>query len=145
MNQAVPNQYKHTNGIGTTNYKTNQSIGEIIAGLRDTYGVSMLDEKMRNKNAFAAPWLPNEPIETLFDCLEDCYVKSIIMKPPFTVDQMIDKAKSAVQRTGLYSTAMFEWNNFDEEQNTWAIFKVHFIEAYDNRIHTGGGTTAANG
>ena len=145
MNMAVPKQYKRTNGIGTTNYKTNQSVKEILAGLRDTYGAPTPDEKTRNEQQFAAPWLPNEPIETLVDRLEDCYVKSIVMKPPFTLNQLIDKAKSAVQRTGLYSTAMLEWNGFTPDQHTWAIFKTHFIEAYDNRIRTGGGTTGTSG
>jgi len=34
LNKAVPKQYKHTAGIGMANYKTNQNIRDIMAGLR---------------------------------------------------------------------------------------------------------------
>ena len=145
LNRAVPKRYKRTNGIGTANYKTNQCIREILAGLRDLYGVPTPDEKTRNEARFSAGWASGEPIEELFDRLEDCYIKSIVMQPPFTREQLLDKAKSAIQRTGLYSTAMLEWDNFQPDQLTWPIFKVHFAEAYDSRIRTGTGATGGNG
>ena len=145
LNLAVPKKYKRTNGIGTSNYKTNQSVRNILAGLRDLYGVPTPDEKTNNERRFSAGWQPGEPIEELIDRLEDCYVKSIVMKPPFTMEQMLDKAKSAVQRTGLYATAMLEWDAILEANATWPEFKIHFAEAYDSRIRTGTGTTSDGG
>ena len=53
LNVAVPKQYKQTNGIGTANYKTNQSIRDILAGLRDTYGVPTPDEVTANEVNFS--------------------------------------------------------------------------------------------
>ena len=97
LNRAVPKRYKRTNGIGTANYKTNQCICEILAGLRDMYGVPTPDEKTRNEACFLARWVSGKPIEELFDRLEDCYIKSIVMQPPLTREQMLDKAKSAIQ------------------------------------------------
>ena len=146
LNVAVPKEYKRTNGIGTANYKTNQSIRDILGGLRDVYGVPTPDEVTTNETNFARGWDPNEPIENFLHRLEDAYLKSVIMQPPFTMEQMIYKAKTAVMRTGLYPTAMLEWNNFLPANQTWPELKLHFTEAYDLRIRTGGGgTTGANG
>ena len=47
---------------------------------------------------------------------------------------MIDKALMAFQSTGLYATAVIEWNGFDANNQTWAKFKAHFSEAYDVRL-----------
>jgi len=76
INLAVPKKYKRTNRIGTSNYKTNQSVRNILAGLRDQYGVPTPDEKTNNEMRFLAGWQAGEPIKKLFDRLEDCYVKS---------------------------------------------------------------------
>ena len=61
------------------------------------------------------------------------------------MEQLLDKAKSAIQRTGFYSTAMLEWNAILPVNATWTEFKLHFTEAYDNRLRTGAGTTAQGG
>jgi len=98
-----------------------------------------------NERRFSAGWQAGEPLEKLFDRLEDCYVKSIVMKPPFTMEQMLDKAKLAVQRTGLYTTVMLEWDAILEVNATWLEFKLNFAEAYDSRIRTRAGTTSDGG
>ena len=146
LNEAVPKKYKRTNGIGTTSYKINQDIREILANLRDTYGVPTPNEKTLNKQLFAQGWASAiEPIESLIDRLENCYVQSIFMQPPYTMLQVINKAKSAVQRSGLYSTAMLKWNAANTVNQTWPEFKQHFVEAYDNRMRTGAGTMGDEG
>ena len=53
LNVAVPKEYKRTNGIGTANYKTNQSIRDILGDLRDVYDVSTPDEVTTNETNFA--------------------------------------------------------------------------------------------
>ena len=54
LNLAVPKKYKQTNGSGTSNYKTNQSVRNILAGLRDLYGVPTPDKKTNNERRFSA-------------------------------------------------------------------------------------------
>ena len=51
--------------------------------------------------------------------------------PPYTLEQMIDQAKTSVQQMGLYTLALLEWNDFDTANQTWAQFKIHFTQAYD--------------
>jgi hypothetical protein len=87
----------------------------ILQNLRTKYGNCTPAEKTANDVKFASPWNPSEPIETLFDRLEDAYVFSIMAKPPYTQEQLMDKAIMAIQRTGLYETALLEWQGFTEE------------------------------
>ena len=136
LNLETPKEYKRTNGIGTSNYKTNQSIRDILGDLRNTYGVPTPYEVTANKASFAKRWDPNKPIKNFFHRLEDAYLKSIVIQPSFTMQQLIYKAKTAVMRTNLYPTTMLTWNNFFPTNQTWPKLKLHFTEAYDIRVRT---------
>ena len=86
---------------------------------------------------WSAAWNPSEPIELLFDRLEDCYVLSVAAKPAYTKKQMIDKALTAMQHTWLYPTNILEYQAFPTENKNWAEFKNHFAEAYIIRLQSG--------
>ena len=64
---------------------------------------------------WSTAWNLLEPIGLLFDRLEDCYVLSVAAKPTYTQDQMINKALTAIQQTGLYPTAILEYQAFATE------------------------------
>jgi hypothetical protein len=92
------------------------------------------------------PWKHGtETIKEIFNCLKECYVIALRAKPAYTVEQLIDKAVTSVQLTGLYPTALLEWNGFAEENKTWPELKLHFTEAYDLLLITRGGTAGAAG
>ena len=97
-------------------------------------------EKTMNEENWAAAYKPNEPIEDLYGRLKECFVVALVAKPAYTMEQMVDKALIAVQRTGHYATAILEWNAVDVMNQTWTEFKMHFTEAYDLHIHSGAGT-----
>ena len=103
------------------------------------------DGKTMNEANWAAAYNPNETIEDLYDRLEDFFVVAIVAKPSCTMDQMVDKALIAFQRTGLYATAILEWNAVDIMNQTWPEFKMHFTEVYDLRIHLGAGMAGTLG
>ena len=86
---------------------------------------------------WSAAWNLSKPIELLFDQLEDRYVLSVAAKLAYTQDQMIDKALTAIQRTGLYPTAILEYQAFATKNKNWAEFKTHFAEAYMVRLQSG--------
>ena len=89
------------------------------------------DEVTVNKASFAKRWDPNEPVKNFFHQLEDAYLKSIVMNPPFTMEQVIYKAKTTVMQTNLYPTAMLKWNNFLPTNQIWPELWLHFTDAYD--------------
>jgi hypothetical protein len=147
LNSAVPNAFRKPvgNQIGTKVFTVRDDPQLILADLRTKYGVCTPQEKSHNNRKFDEPWNPHEPIEGLFDRLEDCYVFAIQNKPPFTLDQMIDKALIAIQLTGLYERALLEWQDFLDENKTWAQLKLHFEEAYELRLASGQGTAGMHG
>ena len=58
---------------------------------------------------------------------------------------MVDKELITIQLASLYSTAILEWNLFDEVNQTWPEFKAHFTDAYDLRIRLFQGTDGTMG
>ena len=76
---------------------------------------------------------------------EDCFVAAMIASPPYTTEQMIIRAITSIQLTGLYSQALIEWNALPEADKTWDRLKQHFTVAYIAREQSGTGTTSANG
>lgn len=147
LNDAIPNAFRKPvgNQIGTKVFTVRDDPRQILADLRVKYGTATPNDKAANEQAFNQPWNPNEPIEALFDRLEECYVYSIMAKPPYTMEQLIDKAIIAIQRTGLYETALLEWTGFEEENKTWQQLKLHFEEAYEIRLASGQGTSGFHG
>ena len=151
LNVAVPKAFRRGTTavggalIGAAAYRSNMDPRAILLALRTTYGVPSPAERNANDAAFAAPWNTNEPIETYFDRLEDCYVAAIIASPPFTMAQMMTRAIMAIQLTGLYSQALIEWNSTVPATRTWETLKLHFTTAYIVREQSGTGSTGANG
>ena len=151
LNVAVPKAFRRGTTavggalIGAAAYRSNHDPRAILLALRTTYGIPSPAERNANDAAFSAPWNTNEPIETYFDRLEDCYVAAIIASPPYTMEQMMTRAIMAIQLTGLYSQALIEWNSIIAAGKTWDALKVHFTTAYIVREQSGTGSTGANG
>ena len=94
-------------------------------------------EKLAAERRWSEGWNPNELIENFFDRLEDYYVQSLTQPPAYTAEQMVDKALTAIQTTGLFPTAILEWNGFMNIHQTWPEFKSHFQEAYELQLQSG--------
>ena len=72
-----------------------------------------------------------DTIKVFLSRLEDCYIYALWEKLAITMEQLIDKVVTGVQLTGLYPTALLEWNGFDDDNQTWPELKPHFTEAYN--------------
>jgi hypothetical protein len=66
-----------------------------------------------------------------------------VAKPPYTQLQLIDKAYTAIQETGLFATACLEWNVMESDR--WIDLKDHFTEAYEAFLVTSAGSAAQHG
>ena len=111
MNAAVPKQYKRAMdaNIGISNYNQTESPQDIIEALLRRYGQPSAAEKESNEKAWSQLWNPADPIEDMIQRLEECYATSLIFKPVYTLEQMIDKALTLIKATGLYTHATLEW------------------------------------
>ena len=126
-------------------YKVNECPQTILDNLRNLYVRPTPNKRTHNETMWTAPYNPSDPIEDLFDRLEECFVVALVAKPAYSTEQMVDKALIDIQLTSLYSTAILEWNAIDEVNQTWPEFKAHFTEAYDPRIRLGAGTAGTMG
>jgi hypothetical protein len=147
MNAAVPNKYKRAMdaNIGVSNYKQTESPREIIEALLHRYSQPSAAEKATNEKAWSELWNPADPIEDMIQRLEECYATSLIFKPAYTLEQMIDKALTSIKATGLYVHATLEWQGFLDVNQTWPEFKNHFVEAYDAWLANGVGNDVSSG
>ena len=74
LNDPVDRAYKFSEermNIRIIAWKITAEPRDIIWGLRTRYGKAVPAEKEANDNAFCAPWNPINPIETLYDRLEE--------------------------------------------------------------------------
>ena len=143
LNIAVPRAYRRGTGVGVKLYRATDNPRAILNRLSELYGKMTPQEKTNMETQWSAPWAPADPVETLFDRLEECYIQALRNKPAYTVEQMLDKAQTAIERTGLFATALLEWNGAEDAfRRSWVNFKNHFVEAYDVWLNSGGGTQA---
>ena len=123
--------------IGMRNYRFTDDPKDIVQVLQDNCGQMKPAEKTKIEADWSAAWNPLEPIKLLFDQLGCCYMLSVAAKPAYTQEKMINKALTAIQRTGLYTTAILEYQSFPTENQKWAEFKHHCAEAYMIRLQSG--------
>ena len=55
---------------------------------------------------------------------------------PYSFNQMISKAYSILNRTGVFKEAIREWNRSPPQNKTWLLFKVHFQTAHAELLET---------
>ena len=132
LNQAVPKAYRRVQGnaVGSREYRPTDCPKQIIAGLRQFYGILTPREREIMEKAWAKPWSPSDPIESYFDALEEVFMKAVRHPPQYTMDQMICKAITAIQVSGVMPQHLLEWNGFELRNQNWANLRPHFAEAY---------------
>ena len=94
--------------MGVRTFRPTDDPKLILNALRSSYGRTTPLAKSTMEKRWSEGWNPNEPIENFFDRLKDCYVQSITQPPAYTLEQMVDKALTAIQTTGLFPTAILE-------------------------------------
>ena len=128
MNLAVPRKYKRANlvnQIGAKIYKANNDPRRILDTLRYNYGKVQPSEKTRNDTLLNAPSVTKDPIETLVDRLQECFVFAMITRPPYMQEQLMDKALIDSQLTGAFEIATLEWIGFTEQHLASIKSTVH--------------------
>ena len=70
----------------------------------------------------------------LFTHLYECYMVAISTKAVYTMDQLINKAYTAMLLTGLYKTPCIEFKGMETEHQTYATLKEHMMQAFELRL-----------
>lgn len=73
----------------------------------------------------------------IFFHLEELFVQAVQAGVPYSSMQLLDTGLDNVKKTGLFITAVVEWNGFDPGNKSWYEFKAHFTEGYEARLDSG--------
>ena len=110
----------------------NVSTKELLTHLYDSYAKITSADLRNNKTRMNQPYDPNQPIEVLFDQIEDAIDFAAAGNTPFTNEQIVNSAYNLVFDTGMFTDECKEWRKKEATNKTWAEFKRKFTEAHQD-------------
>jgi hypothetical protein len=76
------------------------------------------------------PYDPNQPIETLFQQIQDARAFAVAGGQPYGAAMIVNVAYTLVFNTGLFPDACQAWQSRAIAGKTWAQFKLDFATAH---------------
>jgi hypothetical protein len=87
-------------------------------------------ELTQNYERLNAPYDPNQPIETLFQQIQDARAFAVAGGQPYGAAMIVNVAYTLVFNTGFFPDACRAWQSRAIAGKTWAQFKLDFATAY---------------
>jgi hypothetical protein len=84
----------------------------------------------QNYERLNTPYDPNQPIETLFQQIQDARAFAVAGGQPYGVAMIVNVAYTLVFNTGLFPNACRAWQSIAIAAKTWAQFKIDFATAH---------------
>jgi hypothetical protein len=103
---------------------------DLLTHLLTFYAVIAPTELTQNYERLNTPYDPNQPIETLFQQIQDARAFAIAGEQPYGNAMIINVAYTLVFNTGLFPDACRAWKSRDIAGKTWAQFKIDFATAH---------------
>jgi len=119
----------------------NVTVRQVFRHLYNTYGnISELD-LVENEEKMKKAWNQEEPIEVLFNQIEEAVEYAQHGNAPFTNAQVLNIAFVLMAQAKIFKDACKEWRRKPPNDKTWPNFKNHFFAAYiewkdDNKYTT---------
>ena len=85
--------------------------------------------KDKEQEVFTTPFVPSDPMVTIYRPIEQLQKLAEIAGIPYTESQIVDFGIQLIKYTRDFETALGEWNKKNTEDKTWDIFKEHFQNA----------------
>jgi hypothetical protein len=126
--KAVEDKYTISLRHHMTGY-ANVRIRAIISHLLRTYGRILPSELQENDQRFRMAYNPNEPIELLYEQLEQAMALADAANQPYSEAQILNNAYKLIVDTRDYRDPCRDWRKVPEQEKTWARFKTFFAEA----------------
>ena len=103
----------------------------ILNHLYATYAnISSVDLRLKNA-VFRTPYDVNQPIESLFDPVENCGEYADAGNTPYSLEQVIGIAFQIVYQNGLFIDDCKSWKRLTTQQKNWTGFKTFFATAHN--------------
>jgi hypothetical protein len=94
------------------------------------YAMIAPTELTQNYERLNTPYDPNQPIEMLFQQIQDARSFAVAGGQPYGNSMIIDVAYTLVFNTGLFPDACRAWQSRAIAGKTWAQFKIDFTTAH---------------
>jgi hypothetical protein len=112
--------------VGYANYTSIQ----LLTHLLTYYAMIAPTELTQNYEHLNAPYNPNQPIETLFQQIQDARALAVAGRQPYGAAMIVNVAYTLVFNTGLFPDACQAWQSRAIAEKTWAQFKLDFATAH---------------
>jgi hypothetical protein len=109
------------------------TILEMITHLKTTYCTIEPEEFERNRNALTTAWNPDDPIEELWQRLQEIQRYAIAAGEPITDAAALRLALVVFENTGVFTTAAEKWRDKPADDWTMPNFQDHFTKANKER------------
>jgi hypothetical protein len=103
---------------------------DLLTHLLTFYDMIAPTELTQNYERLNTPYDPNQPIETLFQQIQDARAFAVAGGQPYGNAMIINVAYTLVFTTGLFPDACRAWQSRDIAGKTWAQFKIDFATAH---------------
>jgi hypothetical protein len=108
----------------------NVTTRNMLVHLYANYGRLTPADVQANDAAMKAPYDPNQPIETLFDQIENAIDIADAAAAPYSPEQVVNIAYTLVFGTGMFPEACRDWRRLPIADKTWDRFKTDFATAH---------------
>jgi hypothetical protein len=103
---------------------------QLLTQLLTCYAMIAPTELTQNYERLNAPYDPNQPIETLFQQIQDARAFAIAGGQPYGSAMIVNVAYTLAFNTGLFPDACRAWKSRVIAGKTWAQFKLNFATAH---------------
>jgi hypothetical protein len=103
---------------------------QILTHLLTCYAMIAPTELTQNYERLNTPYDPNQPIETLFQQIQDARAFAVAGGQPYGAAMIVNVAYTIVFNTGLFPDACRAWQSRAIAAKTWAQFKINVATAH---------------
>jgi hypothetical protein len=103
---------------------------QILTQLLTYYAMIAPTELTQNYERLNTPYDPNQPIETLFQQIQDALAFAVASCQPYGAAMIVNVAYTLVFNTGLFPDACRAWQSRATAAKTLAQFKIDFATAH---------------
>jgi hypothetical protein len=103
---------------------------QLLTHLLTYYAMIAPTELTQNYERLNTPYDPNQPIETLFQQIQDARAAAVAGGQPYGAAMIVNVAYTLVFNTGLFPDAYRAWQSRAIAAKTWAQFKIDFATAH---------------
>jgi hypothetical protein len=103
---------------------------QILTHLLTYYAMIAPTELTQNYERLNTPYDPNQPIEMLFQHIQDARAFAVAGGQPYGAAMIVNVAYTLVFNTGLFPDACRAWQSRAIAAKTWAQFKIDFATAH---------------